>query len=395
MNYQNLLNTTVSDLKPSGIRKYFDLSDMPDVIALGVGQPDFPLTPAVRTASVRAILDGHVQYTANAGLLELRRAICHYLSRRFDVFYHPEEETLVTVGGSEAIDLMLRCVINPGDEVIVPEPTFVCYGPLAEVCGGKKVTVTTREEDEFKLTPDALRAAITPRTKVLVLPFPTNPTGGIMEKRDLEAVASILKGTDILVLADEVYAELTYDRQHVSAASIPGLRERTVLVSSTSKPYAMTGMRVGFACGPAPIIGAMTRLHQYAIMSAPTTGQYAAVAAFKACDTDVDAMRESYDYRRRMMVKGLNEIGMTCHNPRGAFYVFPSIKACGLSSEEFCDRLLYEGRVAVVPGNAFGECGEGYVRICYAYAETDLEEALVRMGAFWKKIMAEKAAKEQ
>ncbi|MBE6930004.1 MAG: aminotransferase class I/II-fold pyridoxal phosphate-dependent enzyme [Ruminococcaceae bacterium] len=386
MDYYSLMNTRARELKPSGIRKYFDLIGMDDVIALGVGQPDFPMPERARVITQASLDDGHVPYTANAGVLSLREAICDYLDRRFDLHFDPVEETLVTVGGSEAIDLMLRTVINPGDEVIVPEPTFVCYGPLAELCGGVKVSLPLRMEDDFRLTPEALHRVLTPRTKVLVLPFPTNPTGGVMSREDLEAIGEVLEGTNVLVLSDEVYAELTYTGGHVSAASIPSLKDRTVLVSSTSKPYAMTGLRMGYACGPAPIIAAMTRVHQYGIMSAPTTAQIAAEAALRACDDDIEIMKASYDRRRRIMLEGFERMGLPCYEPKGAFYVFPCIRQSGLSSEEFCDRLLNEGRVAVVPGDAFGESGEGYIRICYAYAEEDLREALRRMEIFWKRV---------
>jgi len=386
MDYLNLLNTHARAMKPSGIRKYFDLIGMDDVIALGVGQPDFPMPERARIITQASLDDGHVPYTANAGVLSLREAICDYLERRFELHYDPKEETLVTVGGSEAIDLMLRTVLNPGDEVIVPEPTFVCYGPLAELCGGVHVSLPLREEDDFRLTPEALRRVLTPRTKVLVLPFPTNPTGGVMGREDLEAIGEVLEGTNVLVLSDEVYAELTYTGHHVSAASIPSLKERTVLVSSTSKPYAMTGLRMGYACGPAPIISAMTRVHQYGIMSAPTTAQIAAEAALRACDSDIEIMKESYDRRRKLMLEGFAQMGLPCYEPKGAFYVFPCIRESGLTSEEFCDRLLNEGRVAAVPGDAFGKSGEGYIRICYAYAEENLREALRRMEIFWKRV---------
>ena len=387
MDYHRLLNSTVREMRPSGIRKYFDLLDgMEDVITLGVGQPDFPVPEIVREAELAATEDGHLPYTANAGTMELREAISGYLSRRFDLHYEPENELVVTVGGSEAIDLMLRAVLNPGDEVIVPEPTFVCYGPLANLCGGVAVPLATTAADGFKLTPDALRAAITPRTKVLVLPFPTNPTGAILTRDDLAAIAEVLEGTDILVLSDEVYAELTFSGRHVSIASLPGMRERTVVVSSASKCFAMTGARLGYAAGPAPLIAAMTRIHQYGIMSAPTIAQIAAAKAFSSCDADIERMKLSYDRRRCLMLGGFASMGMPCREPQGAFYLFPDISASGLSSEEFCDRLLMEGRVAAIPGTAFGASGEGHIRICYAYAEERLCEALRRMAIFWRKV---------
>ncbi|MEA4823086.1 MAG: aminotransferase class I/II-fold pyridoxal phosphate-dependent enzyme [Clostridiaceae bacterium] len=387
MDYQNLFNTTVLEMRPSGIRKYFDLLDgMEDVITLGVGQPDFPVPEVVRMAQLSAMEDGHVPYTANAGTMELRESISGYLSRRFDLHYAPEHELLVTVGGSEAIDLTLRAVLNPGDEVIVPEPTFVCYGPLARLCGGVVVPLVTTAKEGFKLTPEALRAAITPRTKVLVLPFPTNPTGAIMTRDELSAIAEVLEDTDILVLSDEVYAELTYTGHHVSPASLPAMRDRTVVIGSASKNLAMTGARLGYAAAPAPIIAAMTRIHQYGIMSAPTVAQIAAAKAFASCDADIERMRLSYDRRRCLMLGGFASMELPCREPQGAFYLFPDISASGLTSEEFCDRLLTEGRVAVIPGTAFGDSGEGYIRICYAYAEEKLYEALRRIAIFWRKV---------
>ncbi|NMA08739.1 MAG: aminotransferase class I/II-fold pyridoxal phosphate-dependent enzyme [Clostridiales bacterium] len=392
MDYSYLFNKAVRGMQPSGIRKYFDLLEgYEDVITLGVGQPDASVPPVVRAAAVGAITDGYVPYTANAGLFSLREAVCGYLSRRFSLCYCPESETLITVGGSEAIDLMLRAVLNPGDEIIVPEPTFVCYTPLAELCGAVCIPVTLRAEDRFRLTPEALKKALSPRTKLLVLPFPTNPTGGIMTHDDLVKIADVLDGTDVLVLSDEVYAELTFSGHHVSPASIPGMRERTVVIGSASKAFAMTGMRIGFAVGPEPLIDAMTRIHQYGIMSAPTTAQIAAVSAFNNCDADIDAMRLSYDRRRCLMLGGFAAMGMPCYPPDATFYLFPDITASGLTSEVFCDRLMEEGRVAVVPGTAFGASGEGFVRICCAYAEENLREALNRIAAFWRKV-TERAA---
>jgi len=384
INYTSLLNTGLHSVKPSGIRKFFDLlDDMEDVIALGVGQPDFPTPRHIMDAGIASLNRGITNYTSNAGLLELRKEIAKYLYRRFDLNYHPEDEIVVTVGGSEAIDLMLRALINPGDEVIIPEPTFVCYGPLTQLCGGVPVPLVTTAEEKFKLTPEALRAHMTPKTKILVLPYPTNPTGGIMTREDLEGIAEVLRQRDdVIVLSDEVYAELTFGRKHVSIASLPDMWERTVVISSMSKAHAMTGWRLGYACGPKELISVMTKIHQYGIMSAPTTAQYAAKEAFASGDDHIEFMRDDYDRRRKLMVDGLRRIGLECYEPEGAFYLFPSIKSTGLSSETFCERLLLEGKVAVIAGNSFGDCGEGYVRICYAYSEENLKEALTRMDRF-------------
>jgi len=384
INYNSILNSNLEKIKPSGIRKFFDLLDhMEDVITLGVGQPDFPTPRHIINAGITSLNRGITNYTSNAGLFELRVEISKYLERRFALEYDPASEIMVTVGGSEAIDLMLRALIEPGDEVIIPEPTFVCYGPLTQLCGGVAVPLVTRAEENFKLTPEALRAHLTPKTKVLVLPYPTNPTGGIMTKEDLEAIAEVLRERDdVIVLSDEVYAELTFGRKHVSIASIPGMWERTIVISSMSKAHAMTGWRLGYACGPRELISVMTKIHQYGIMSAPTTAQYAAIEAFASGDAHIEYMRDSYDRRRTLMVEGLRRIGLDCYEPEGAFYLFPSIRSTGLNSETFCERLLVEGKVAVIAGNAFGDCGEGYVRICYAYAEQNLKEALNRMERF-------------
>ncbi len=384
INYTSLLNKGIHDIKPSGIRKLFDLLDrMDDVITLGVGQPDFPTPRHIMDAGINSLNQGITSYTSNAGIYELRVEITKYLERRFNLCYNPSCEVLVTVGGSEAIDLMLRTLINPGDEVIIPEPTFVCYGPLTKLLGGVPVPLVTTAEEKFKLTSEALRAKLTPKTKILVLPYPTNPTGGIMTYEDLEAIAEVLREReDIIVLSDEVYAELTFGRKHVSIASLPGMWERTVVISSMSKAHAMTGWRLGYACGPEEIISAMTKVHQFGIMSAPTTAQYAAIEAFSKGDAHIEYMRDDYDRRRRLMVDGLRSIGLDCYEPEGAFYLFPSIKSTGMTSEEFCERLLLEGKVAVVAGNSFGDCGEGYIRICYAYSEKNLREALVRMDKF-------------
>lgn len=387
MDYRKILNTTVTGLRPSGIRKYFGmLEGMEDVINLGVGQPDFEMPREAQKAILEAASEGHLAYTANAGLPELRESISDYLKRRFELSFRAEDEILVTVGGSEAIDLCLRALLEPGDEVIVPEPTFVCYGPLAKLAGGVEVPVATDAAHGFRLTPEALRAAITPRTKLLVLPFPTNPTGAVMPREALEAIGEVLRGTDIMVLSDEVYAELTFGRRHVSPATIPSLRDRTIVIGSASKTLAMTGARLGFAAGPEPVIAAMTRIHQYGIMSAPTLAQVAAAEAFRSCDENIERMKHSYDRRRCMMMGGFAAMGLPCVEPEGTFYLFPDISASGLTSEEFCERLLREGRVLAIPGNAFGESGEGHIRICYAYSEESLREALRRLAAFWTKV---------
>lgn len=383
MNYDSILAPAAKAMRPSGIRRFFDMAaEMPHCISLGVGEPDFKTPWAVRDAGIRSLEQGRTKYTANAGLMELRQEICRYLSRRFELDYQPGE-VVVTVGGSEAIDLCIRALVQPGDEVIIPEPCFVCYEPITQLTGGVPVPIATRVEDDFRLTADQLRAAITPRTKLLVLPYPNNPTGGVMSAEDLESIAGVLRGTDIMVLSDEIYSELTYglDR-HVSIASLPGMRERTVVVNGFSKSYAMTGWRLGYAVGPQPVIKVMTKIHQSCIMSAPTTSQYAAITALRQCDDAIETMRDEYNRRRRYVVKALNEMGLTCFEPRGAFYVFPSIQVSGLSSEEFCERLLHEKEIAIVPGNAFGASGEGYARISYAYSVEHLETAMRRIRAF-------------
>lgn len=383
MNYDQILNEKIQGIKPSGIRKFFDiLEEMSDAISLGIGEPDFVTPWHIRDAGIYSLERGHTKYTSNAGMLQLRREIATYLNRRFDLQYDYSGQILVTVGGSEAIDLALRVMLNPGDEVVVPVPSFVCYGPLAEMAGGVPVYVELKAENEFRLTPEQLKAAITPKTKVLVLPFPSNPTGGIMERRDLEGIAEVLRGTDIMVLSDEIYAELTYGQRHVSMANLTDMYERTVVVSGFSKSHAMTGWRMGYVCAPRPIVGAMTKLHQFGIMSAPTTSQYAAVEAMRNGDGDIEHMREEYDRRRRYLVENLNRIGLTCFEPKGAFYVFPCIQSTGLTSEEFCERFLKEEKVAVIPGSAFGAGGEGYVRACYAASMRDIAEAISRMDNF-------------
>ena len=383
MNYDELLAPAAKAMRPSGIRKFFDLAaDMPHCISLGVGEPDFKTPWSVRDAGIRSLELGRTKYTANSGLKELRGEICNYLQRRFDLHYK-EENILVTVGGSEAIDLTIRAVVQPGDEVIIPEPCFVCYEPITQLTGGVPVHIATRAEDQFRLTADQLRAAITPRTKLLIFPYPNNPTGAVMSAAEMEEIAAVLRETNVLVLSDEIYSELTYglDR-HVSIASLPGMAERTIVVNGFSKSYAMTGWRLGYAAGPAPLVKVMTKIHQSCIMSAPTTSQYAAITALRQCDDQIEMMRDEYNRRRRMLVDGFNRIGLTCFNPEGAFYMFPCIRSTGMTSEEFCETLLQEEKVAVVPGNAFGESGEGFVRVSYAYSLKHLQEALVRIERF-------------
>ena len=383
MNYDELLAPAAKAMRPSGIRKFFDLAaDMPHCISLGVGEPDFKTPWSVRDAGIRSLELGRTKYTANSGLKELRGEICNYLQRRFDLHYK-EENILVTVGGSEAIDLTIRAVVQPGDEVIIPEPCFVCYEPITQLTGGVPVHIATRAEDQFRLTADQLRAAITPRTKLLIFPYPNNPTGAVMSAAEMEEIAAVLRETNVLVLSDEIYSELTYglDR-HVSIASLPGMAERTIVVNGFSKSYAMTGWRLGYAAGPAPLVKVMTKIHQSCIMSAPTTSQYAAIPALRQCDDQIEMMRDEYNRRRRYVVKALNDMGLTCFEPRGAFYVFPSIQISGLTSSEFCEQLLREKEVAIIPGSAFGASGEGYARISYAYSVDHLQTAMKRIREF-------------
>ena len=383
MNYDQIISQKIQNIKPSGIRKFFDiLEEMTDAISLGIGEPDFVTPWHIRDAGIYSLERGHTKYTSNAGMLELRREIANYLRRRFDLEYDYTNQILVTVGGSEAIDLAIRVLVNPGDEVIIPVPSFVCSGPLTEMAGGVPVYVELTAENGFRLTPEQLKAAITPRTKALVLPFPSNPTGGIMERRDLEAIAQVLKDNDIMVISDEIYAELTYGQRHVSPANLTQLYDRTVVVNGFSKSHAMTGWRMGYVCAPQPVIAAMTKLHQFGIMSAPTTSQYAAIEAMRSGDEDIAHMREEYDSRRRYLVENLNRIGLDCFEPKGAFYVFPCIRSSGLSSDEFCERFLREEKVAVIPGTAFGPGGEGYVRACYASSMRDLTESISRLDNF-------------
>ena len=383
MNYEKLMNGTLADLKPSGIRKFFDIAaEMEDVISLSVGEPDFSTPWHIRQEGIHTLEKGRTWYSPNAGFLALREAISGYVSRHSGVTYDPKSEVLVTVGGSEAIDLCLRALITPGDEVLIPEPAFVCYDPLTRMAGGVPVPLVTKAEDAFRLRAEVVAAAITPKTKLLVLPYPNNPTGAIMPREELEALAEVLRGTDIMVLSDEIYGELTYGREHVSFAAIEGMQERTILVSGFSKAFAMTGWRLGYACGPAPMMKMLIKLHQFALMCAPTTAQYAAIEAMNNGDEDVEKMRGEYDMRRRYIVDELNKMGLTCFEPEGAFYVFPSIQSTGMTSEEFCERLLKEKHVAVVPGNAFGDSGEGFIRISYCYSIKHITEAIRRMREF-------------
>ena len=371
------------EIKPSGIRKFFDLlTEMQGVVTLGVGEPDFPTPWHIRDAGIYSLEKGFTKYSSNAGLSELRREISRYLERRFSLSYDPEHEILVTVGGSEAIDLAIRALVNPGDEVLIPEPSFVCYSPIAQLADGVPVVLPMKADNEFRLSPEQLEAAITPRSKVLVLPYPRNPTGGIMERADLEAIAPIIEKHNLFVISDEIYAELSYGLHHCSIASLPGMKARTVFVGGMSKTYSMTGWRLGYACAPHEILEVMHKVHQFAIMCAPTTSQYAAIEALRNGDEDIERMKEEYDGRRRYLVQGLRELGLDCFEPRGAFYAFPSIQSTGLSSDDFCERLLVEQKVAVISGNAFGESGEGYVRMCYAASMQDLETALERIRRF-------------
>lgn len=384
---RNPLSDKVIAMKPSGIRKFFDIvSEMPDAISLGVGEPDFDTPWAVREEGIYSLERGKTFYTSNAGLLELREAICEYMSRRFHVTYNPKTECMLTVGGSEGIDVALRAMLNPGDEVIIPEPCYVSYVPCVDLADGVPVVINLKNENQFRLTKEELEAAITDKTKVVMLSYPNNPTGAIMEREDLEAIAEVIIRHDLYVISDEIYAELTYTSGHVSIASLPGMRERTIVISGFSKAFAMTGWRLGYALGPALILEQMTKIHQFAIMCAPTTSQYAAIAAMKDCDKDVEHMRESYDQRRRYLLNEFREMGLPCFEPKGAFYMFPCIKKFGITSEEFATRLLHSQKLAVVPGDAFGDCGEGFLRISYAYSLEELKEAIGRMKVFIKEL---------
>ncbi len=385
IDYSKVLSSVVVSTPKSGIRKFFDLLEtMDDVVALTVGQPDFVTPWHIREAGIESLEKGKTYYTSNSGTLELRREINNYMTRRFGVSYDPAREVIVTVGGSEAIDIALRSVIEPGDEVIIPTPCFVCYEPLVRIAGGVPVTIETKFEDKFKLTPDALRAAITDKTKMLVLPYPNNPTGAIMTKEELEDIADVLRNTNIVILSDEIYAEMTYGMKHTSVASIDGMWERTIICSGFSKSYAMTGWRLGYICAPAPLCEQMLKIHQYAIMCAPTTSQLAAIEALKNGDDDIKMMIDEYNRRRRLIYQGLRDIGIESFEPQGAFYIYPYIGSFGLSSDEFCERLLYEHKCAIVPGTAFGRDGEGFARISYAYSTKHIAAALERIEAFVK-----------
>ncbi len=383
MNYDNILSDRVLNMKPSGIRKFFDLAaQMEDVISLGVGEPDFQTPWSIRKTAINVLERKRIIYTANSGLMELRKSIARYLKRKNNLEYDGEHEIIVTVGGSEAIDMAIRGVVNPGDEVLIVEPSFVCYAPIVELTCGVPVPIPTKEENKFKLTAQELREKITDKTKLLILPYPNNPTGGIMTREDLEEIAEVLRGTNIMVLSDEIYSELTYGGKHCSIAELDGMRERTLLVNGFSKAFAMTGWRLGYLCAPEPVIAQLVKIHQYAIMSSPTVSQYAAIEALENCDDEVQHMVKEYNLRRRYLVEAFNRIGLTCFEPEGAFYVFPCIKSTGLSSEDFCAKLLEQEKVAVVPGNAFGESGEGFVRVSYAYSLKHLMEAVSRIEKF-------------
>ncbi len=388
MNYNSILNKSVTEIKPSGIRKFFDIAEqMEDVISLGVGEPDFPTPWHIRSEGIRSLEKGRTRYTSNHGLLILRDEISKLYERKYGIKYDPEKEILVTVGGSEAIDGAVRALVAPGDEVIIPQPSYVCYEPITVLAGGVPVIIETKAENEFRITPEELKAAITPRTKLLILPYPCNPTGAVMRRGDLEAIAEVLRDTNIVVISDEIYSELTFGGEsHTSFASIDGMKERTVTVNGFSKAYSMTGWRMGYACGPEEILDQITKIHQFAIMCAPTTSQYAAIEALKNGDGDIAAMVEEYDMRRRIIVDGFNSIGLTCREPLGAFYAFPSIKSTGMTSEEFCEKLLYAKKIAIVPGTAFGRGGEGFVRASYCYSVDHIKTAIERIGEFVKEI---------
>ena len=387
---RNPLSDKVLDIKPSGIRKFFDIvSEMKDAISLGVGEPDFETPWHIREEGIYSLEKGRTVYTSNSGLLELRKEIVNYLNRKVHVNYDPRREVLITVGGSEAIDLALRAMLNPGDEVLIPQPCYVSYLPCCQLADGVPVFINLKEENQFRLTAQELRDAITPKSKILVLPFPNNPTGAVMTREDLEAIAEVIIEKDLFVISDEIYSELTYLGEHVSIASLPGMRERTILINGFSKAYAMTGWRLGYAAGPQYILEQMTKIHQFAIMCAPTTSQYAAIEALKNGDEDVARMRDAYDQRRHFVLSRLHEMGLQCFEPYGAFYAFPSIARFGLSSDEFATRFLKEEKVAIVPGTAFGDCGEGFLRLSYAYSIENLKEALGRLERFVQRLEQE------
>ena len=387
--YARFLNPDVVKLRPSGIRKFFDIAEtMEDVVSLGVGEPDFATPWHIRQAAIQSIEDRKTRYTANRGLKELRCEIAAYMKRRFGLSYDPVTDVLVSVGGSEAIDAAMRALVCPGDEVILPQPSFVCYEPIIRMVGGTPVMIETKEKNEFRLTAEELEAAITEKTRLLIMPYPCNPTGAVMERKDLEPIARIVRERDLFVLSDEIYAELTYGVDHTSIAALDGMQERCVVVNGFSKTYSMTGWRLGYACGPAAVLSQMTKIHQFAIMSAPTTAQYAAIEALRHGDADIRKMLSQYDARRRILVDGFRRIGMDCFEPKGAFYAFPSIRCSGMSSKEFCEKLLYSQHVAIIPGTAFGACGEGFVRASYCYSVSHIKEALARIETFLKEIRA-------
>ncbi|MGN0441232.1 MAG: aminotransferase class I/II-fold pyridoxal phosphate-dependent enzyme [Acutalibacteraceae bacterium] len=388
VDYEKILNSKIQKIKPSGIRRFFDIAnEMDHVISLSIGEPDFKTPWHVREEGIRSLEKGKTWYSPNRGFANLRNEICRYFKRRFNVEYNPDSEVLVTVGGSEAIDACIRCVVEEGEEVLIPQPSFVCYEPLAQMADAKPVIIETKAENNFRLTPEELESHITPKSKLLILPFPNNPTGAVMRRSDLEAIAKIVEKHNLFVLSDEIYGELTYGNEsHVSFAEIEGMKERTVVISGFSKTYAMTGWRLGYALGPAPVLDQMTKLHQFAIMSAPTTAQYAAIEALKNGDSDIENMKKQYDMRRRLVVGSFQKMGLDCFEPHGAFYCFPSIKSTGLTSEQFCLGLINSKHVAVVPGNAFGECGEGYIRVSYSYSLNHLGEALNRIEEYLNEI---------
>lgn len=384
MDYSKYLNKNLVNTRPSGIRKFFSIAEeLDNVISLGVGEPDF-LTPwHIRNTAIDYLDKGATRYTANAGLASLRAEICNFYARKYNVEYNPKTEALVTVGGSEGIDMAIRSVISPGDDVLLVEPCFVCYRPIVEICGGNVITINTKAEDNFKLTAEEIEKAVTPKTKLIIMLYPNNPTGAVMRKDDLNKISEVIKKHDLLVLTDEIYSALTYGNEtHISIASLPEMKERTIVINGFSKTYSMTGWRLGYALAPAEIIEQMTKLHQFAIMSAPTNSQHAAIEALKNGDSDIEKMREEYDLRRRYTVSRFNEMGLRCFEPEGAFYAFPSIKSTGLSSDDFCEKLIMDKRVAVIPGNAFGECGEGHIRVSYCYSIDNIRKAADRIEEF-------------
>ncbi|MBQ1977761.1 MAG: aminotransferase class I/II-fold pyridoxal phosphate-dependent enzyme [Ruminococcus sp.] len=387
MDYNKYLNNTIVNVKPSGIRRFFDIvNEMEDVISLSIGEPDFRTPWHVRKAGIDSLENGKTWYTPNRGFKTLCQELSKFVDRKYNLDYDPDTEILVTVGGSEALDVAIRCMVNPGEEVLVHQPSFVCYEPLAQMSGAIPVVINTKEENDFRLMPEELEAAITEKSKVLILSYPNNPTGAVMRKKDLESLREVILKHDLLVISDEIYSELTYNGQHISIATLPDMRERTVVINGFSKAFAMTGWRLGYAMGPKEIITMMTKLHQFCIMSAPTVAQYAAIEALKNGDKDIDHMRNEYDMRRRFVVGSFNEMGLTCFEPNGAFYCFPCIKSTGLTSEEFCTRLLKSKGVAIVPGDAFGDCGEGFVRVSYSYSLNHLTEAIGRIKEFLQEL---------